>query len=365
MRYNRTARSRIFGPLLLVMLSACGDLELSHFSTDAYPEKLSDWELIEKNGTRIKLNKDAIVYALNTDLFSDYSQKLRTISIPDGQAASYDAEETFGFPVGTIISKTFFYPIDVNDAVLTQSSWSGDPEDIDTRFYRLIETRLLVRQTHGWDALPYIWSDNDAYLSVTGALKHLLISSGEYMDYLVPSKNQCASCHATNHTDGKILPIGPKARHLNRDDPVNSINQIHGWQDKGKLSGVMLPAPANAMMGDYSVSLEHRARSYLDINCGHCHNPHGSADTSGLLLDYNKYTPFEMGVCKPPIAAGSGSGGRFYSIVPGFAEHSILSYRLRSTNPAAMMPELGRSLVHKEGAALVDQWINSMSGECL
>lgn len=44
--------------------------------------------------------------------------------------------------------------------------------------------------------------------------------------------------------------------------------------------------------------------------------------------------------------------------MPGRARKSILSYRLHSVDPGIRMPELGRSLVHVEGAALVDEWIN-------
>jgi hypothetical protein len=29
-----------------------------------------------------------------------------------------------------------------------------------------------------------------------------------------------------------------------------------------------------------------------------------------------------------------------------------------------MMPETGRSLVHQEGVALIDQWIAQLQGEC-
>jgi hypothetical protein len=40
--------------------------------------------------------------------------------------------------------------------------------------------------------------------------------------------------------------------------------------------------------------------------------------------------------------------------------HSFLIYRLESLDPGIMMPELGRSTVHKEGAALLRQWIAEM-----
>ena len=54
--------------------------------------------------------------------------------------------------------------------------------------------------------------------------------------------------------------------------------------------------------------LDDRARAYLDINCSHCHNPNGPADTSGLNLEPDALAA-ALGVCKPPIAAGGGTGG--------------------------------------------------------
>ncbi len=361
----RTISTALSALLAVTLASGCGEPQVKHFDANSYPDKLSDWGLVIHQDGTLTIHQDTEVYALNTELFSDSAQKLRTVYIPNGYAATYHAEETFQFPVGSIISKTFFYPVNGSGAVLTDASWSGDPKDIDLSSHRLIETRLLVKQAQGWDALPYVWSGDDAYLAITGALKELKAANGESMNYLVPSKNQCASCHATNHTSGLILPIGPKARHLNRLDPVYGDNQIHRWEKSGKLTGVTQAVPANAALLDTSADLEHRARSYLDINCGHCHNPQGAADTSGLLLNYADHEPDNMGICKPPIATGGGSGGRLYSIVPGHANESILSYRIASTKAAAMMPELGRTLVHQEGVDLINEWINSLSGECL
>jgi hypothetical protein len=42
-------------------------------------------------------------------------------------------------------------------------------------------------------------------------------------------------------------------------------------------------------------------------------------------------------------------------------DQSILAYRIGSTHPGAMMPELGKRLVHEEGVALVRQWIAAKS----
>jgi hypothetical protein len=71
-----------------------------------------------------------------------------------------------------------------------------------------------------------------------------------------------------------------------------------------------------------------------------------------------------LGRCKLPIAAGKGTGDRRHDIVPGQPDASILSYRMVSEDPAAMMPELGRSVVHDEGVQLIRDWIAAMQGGC-
>lgn len=318
------------------------------------------------------LGADAFVYELNTALFSDYALKLRTVHLPAGAKARYQADEVFEFPVGTIITKTFFYPKEASVAgarpVSLTSSWNGNPESIDLDHYDLIETRILIRQSEGWDALPYIWNGDDAHLKITGDL-FTLETVGEPLNYLVPSRNQCSSCHATNHTSGDILPIGPKARHLNRPTQAfreqTGDNQLQFMADAGLLTGLpRSDVPKNASLDSTTSSVEERARAYLDINCAHCHNPEGAADTSGLLLNIDNQKLAALGLCKPPIAAGRGSGGHLYSIVPGEPDTSIMTFRMASTNPASMMPELGRSLAHTEGIEVVREWISGMQGEC-
>lgn len=132
------------------------------------------------------------------------------------------------------------------------------------------------------------------------------------------------------------------------------------------VSGVARPdaSPAQTNYKDVSASLDDRARSYLAANCAHCHNPVGPADTSGLDLSLKAEPGPALGRCKPPIAAGSGTGGHKFSIVPGDPDASILTYRMASTQPGAMMPELGRSLVHDEGVELIRDWIASLDGDC-
>jgi hypothetical protein len=89
------------------------------------------------------------------------------------------------------------------------------------------------------------------------------------------------------------------------------------------------------------------ARAYLDINCAHCHNDKGAANTTALHLNMGAPADLHLGLCKPPVAAGAGTGGRSHDIAPGKPDDSIMLYRLNSAEPGVMMPELGRGSVHR------------------
>ena len=343
------------------------------------PNELSAWGQVSTRDGRLVLADGVTPYTLNSPLFSDYALKLRTVWIPKAAgAAAYNPDGPFDFPVGTVITKTFYYlePAgrQVSDGKVAKADPTSDVvESLGLDDVRLVETRVLVRRDDGWHGLPYVWNadETEATLQRTGAIVRLTLVDGDNdvpLNYVVPDVNQCASCHATNHSTGAIETIGLKARHLNTavDLGAGTASQLDQWRDRGLLSGAP-PAdeiPTAAVWSDDSASLESRARAYLDINCAHCHNAVGAADTSGLVLDQSTEIGASYGVCKSPIAAGGGTGGRLVDIVPGKPEDSILIYRMETTDPGAMMPELGRSVTHTEGVALIAAWIESLTGNC-
>ncbi len=233
---------------------------------------------------------------------------------------------------------------------------------------------MLVRREHGWDALPYVWNaaQTEAELARTGdefALE-LVADDGarEPFTYVVPNENQCAGCHVADLKTKAIAPIGPKARHLNRDFAYvdGRENQLARWSRLGILAGAPEPAaaPRNAVWNDAAEPLAARARAYLDVNCGHCHNPAGPANTTALFLDASVPADRHLGLCKPPVAAGRGTGDHLFDIVPGKPDESILPYRMASHEPGVMMPEQGRNTTHVEGLALIRDWIAAWPGDC-
>ncbi len=375
-------RARVVALLLLVFaLGACHRQRTVHFFAEGQPASLSEWGLLTVENGRLSLNEGVTPYDLNTPLFSDYAHKLRTIWMPKGKSARYDADEAFDFPVGTIISKTFYYPLSANgkwdgkSVARTAASEASQGATLDLSKVRLIETRLLVRRESGWEAIPYVWNDDqrEATLKRAGGLiaLELVDANGnrEAADYQVPDQNQCASCHATDNKTRALHPIGPKARNLNRDFAYasGSENQIAHLSALGVLTGAPAPAkaPRSADWQDAAhATLDARARAYLDVNCGHCHSQTGPAITSGMWLDAGVTDRLKLGFCKQPVAAGKGTGNRLYDIAPGHADGSVLMFRMDSADPSVMMPELGRSVIHREGVQLIREWIDAQTGSC-
>ncbi len=364
--------------IAFLLIAACSGEQTAkpaYHATDN-PERLSEWGMSGVSDGALRLAEGVTPYDLATPLFSDYALKLRTVWIPESQAATYDESEAFDFPVGTVFTKTFYYKQEGaawTGAVLQAEGPVLSYNALPLEGVRLIETRVLVHRENGWAALPYVWNEDqtDAYLKRTGDVQRLTLvrtdGRAEEFAYLVPDANQCAACHATNATTRAIKPIGPKARHLNKPSTfVHGVNQLEDWMTAGLLTGDVGNAaavPQNAVWTDETATIERRARAYLDANCAHCHNPNGAADTSGLNLEPDAQGP-AMGFCKSPIAAGGGSGGRPFDIVPGAPDQSITVFRLQTTDPGAMMPELGRAVSHEEGVALIAEWIAQMDGNC-
>ena len=138
-------------------------------------------------------------------------------------------------------------------------------------------------------------------------------------------------------------------------------NQLQFWQQRGMIELPATSIPANAVWNkEQSGTLEQRARAYLDINCGHCHNANGPGSSSGLFLDIHETDATKLGINKTPVAAGRASGNLSFDIHPGKPDKSIIIYRMKSTDPGIAMPEVGRELVHKEGIALISQWIREI-----
>jgi uncharacterized repeat protein (TIGR03806 family) len=321
------------------------------------PQQLSEYCVLQNQGGKVVPAVDAIPYNLNTPLFSDYALKTRLVWIPPGTHVEYDGTNAFDLPIGSIVAKTFAFAKD----------YRHPDQDV-----RLVETRILLRAANGWTGLPYVWNDaqDDATLAADGQTTDLAFvdaqGAARSAHYRVASEFECHSCHDSG--DGIPQLIGPSARQLNRDYayPAGSENQLAHWAKLGILAAAPDPAsaPRLPVWNDPATgTVEARARAYLEGNCAHCHNAGGLSQKTGLWLRFDETDSTHLGICKP-TGKPEVSGGFSYDVVPGDPDHSALIFRLASVDPNVMMPQIGRSVVHTEGLALVRQWIAQLPGSC-
>lgn len=320
------------------------------------PKLLSEYGLFEGNGSTQEPAAGVVPYSLNTTLFTDYATKYRFIRIPNGAKIDYAEAGLLGFPEGTLIAKTFAYPVDATDP---------------TQGEQLLETRIEELRDGEWYGYSYRWNEaqTDATLTLGGG--ELEVSwihqdgTQRTNHYEIPNPNQCLNCHAQSKS---YQPIGPTAKNMNRDFEfaTGNSNQLEflaaiNWLEKlpKEDERQRMPVAFDPATG----SLDERAHAWLDVNCAHCHNPGGTARTSGLDLRYSQTDPTKFGVWKAPVAAGHGSGGLNYDIVPGQPSKSILLYRMESDDPSIRMANVGRNLIHTEGVELIREWIASMPKE--
>ena len=346
-------------------------------------------------------NESGILFDLTTPLFSDYARKYRFAFLPPGESAVWHEghasapNQTLGFPVGTVIAKTFSFPDGANEEV--------------------VETRLLFHREDAdgddyWEGMAFIWEKDgqgdrtDARLAVAGGTASVSWNyedpdpdvtatyTGSTAAYAVPHANQCGSCHINDDKEPGDSPIGLKVRLLNRPLDYGSglENQLQHWVDAGLLSSApALSVDANeiatnvqraprfnvpgdaanipasepgrlAQMTPTEIDHELRVRSWIESNCAHCHNRDGLAQSTGVFFDVFRHVDLNYGICKSPTTAGSSSGGRNFDIVPGAPDGSIVSFRVHSTSPGAMMPPISRSVTHNEAVAILDSWIDNV-----
>jgi uncharacterized repeat protein (TIGR03806 family) len=289
-----------------------------------------------------------IPYKPASSLFTDYALKKRFVWIPPNRKANYVADkEILNLPIGSVLIKTFYY-----DNVQP----SGET--------KILETRLMIRKGTGWIFAEYVWNDEqtDATLQMNGSftpIAWLQNGSPKSTTYRIPSETECLTCHKTNNNP---IPIGIKPQNLNIAYPYTSgsENQLQHWVAKGILNNNL---PSNIVStvdyNDVSQPLKTRLRSYLDINCGHCHKENSHCDYRPLRLSFSETTvPSNLGQCVPPDE--NIDPVLLQIIVPGNFNKSVMHFRLNSTDESTRMPLLGRTLVHDEGVQLLKDYILSI-----
>ena len=309
--------------------------------------KLSDYKFYEGELKNMEPAYKVIPYDLNSTLFTDYAHKKRFLWMPAGQKATYDADgKILNFPTGTVLIKNFYY---------------DNVQPANTR--KIIETRLMIKKATGWIFANYVWNDAQTEASLTdtnGFVDIAWLENGtpKSTTYEIPHPNDCFTCHKSGST---AMPIGPKPQNLNKNFTYagGSMNQLSKWIEVGYLESAPSTIASTVDWTDTSKPLDMRARSYLDINCAHCHTDGGHCDYMAMRFSFTETaTPVNLGICVTPFESPQP-----FLIAGRSIERSAVYDRMTTNIESKRMPLIGRTIVHDEAAAMIEQWINSME-EC-
>lgn len=319
-------------------------------TTVPYP-KLSDYKFFVGELKNLEPAFKVLPYDLNSSLFTDYALKKRFMWMPEGTKATYASDgEILNFPVGAALIKNFYYENVLPDNVT-----------------KIIETRIMIKKTSGWIFANYKWNDEqtEAFLDMNASSVNISwMQNGEEkaITYKIPSGTDCIICHSSHSV---YTPIGPKPQNLFKDFSYSTgmQNQLEKWKQEGYLDTYSQNTLATADWQDTNKSLDVRARSYLDINCAHCHKPGGACDLMPENFSFTETANLtNLGVCVEPHDFVIGN--QQYIIHSQKGRESLMYYKMNTNIPEQMMPPVGRTIVHTEGLLLIREWIDAMENPC-
>jgi hypothetical protein len=282
------------------------------------------------------LAEDVLSYEPTWRLWSDGSVKLRYLWLPPGTTIDVSDPAHWTFPVGAKLYKEFrtVDGLKLETRLIERVAATGDDDD-------------------DYFASSYLWREDqtDAVLAPDGAIDVL----GTEHD--VPTSTQCRTCHTGEPgfvLGASVLQLAGAGLGMRATDLAAA----------GLLSG---PVTEVTVPGDPTTQA---ALGYLHANCGHCHNPFGSAWPDVLLtlqLDLMAASPEETPIWRDTVGVplfGWDADGITLRVAAGDAAHSGLWARMAvrdGEEPGSdQMPSLGTERVDKEGLATVAAWIDSL-----
>ena len=293
---------------------------------------------------------DLVPYDVRSPLWTDGAFKTRYLVVPPGERIRVHEDGAWELPVGTILVKTFAYDRRINGEVI----------------HLPVETRFMVRRELGWTVHTYRWNDTgtDASLLREGGVVTYEVDTSDgprSIDYAFPDETQCGYCHI----DSAELVLGVQTPQLARSVEYTDgvADQLAVFAALGLFEGDEPPttdAPRPDPF-DPNVPLEDRARSYLDVNCAHCHQPGGWRPPE-MTMDLRWERSLEDAlICGEPLQFESVVAQGSMRIAPGNLDESNL-YQRMITEGLGRMPSLGTGVIDPAGADLIADWILSLDG---
>ena len=356
----------------------------------SFPRKLSETGLFS-SVSEFKLAPGVIPFSINASQWHDHARAEYAIAIPGTESITLKeptelVPKAWGnFPHDSVIMKTLFVELERGNSnsmkrIETQilhfdgSSWRGNSGE--------------------WRGYTYLWRENQTEASLAPEkgfdfkilVKDDSLPEGRFFQpWRAASRAECYLCHNPwagyrlgftpaqldkNIQTEMYKPYLPKDQFVDLEPEMNQLSLfkqlglLGSTEDAGRAKqkqknnnkenrGLVLVDPHNQQK-----SLNDRARSYLHVNCAHCHRFGGGGTAAVLLhadlkpdkmLMFNlKPTQGAFGLADPKIVA---SGDPF---------RSVLYYRMAKSG-RGHMPYIGAQMTDHKGLKLIGDWIASLS----
>ena len=336
-----------------------------------FPRRLSETGLFRSVGSHEPAD-GVVPFSIQAAQWSDYATAERWLGLPNNSSIGLQNRPTS--VNGSMFKRTMDFP---NDAVLMKTlsleMVRGEPAS-----ERKIETQILHFNGYDWRGYSYRWNSNqtDAELVEPGGATAAFEidddsapGGSRRQTWKFPSRMECIRCH----NPWAEFSLAFNVAQLNRPDEQTGENQLATLQRIGVFHEAPQDLPTNDPFAvaepapplderpqlvdpfDESVDLGKRARSYLHVNCAHCHRFNGGGAAK-------IYLPFDMPIHKTEAVETRPTQGTFgihdaMIIAPTDPYRSILYFRMAKAGPGHM-PHLGSQFVDQRGLSLIHDWIH-------
>ena len=276
-------------------------------------------------------------FAPQFPLWTDSAEKRRWISIPEGELIDTTDMDFWSFPPGTKVWKEF-----ARDDVR-------------------VETRLIEKQTSGaWRMVAYQWRNDQ--MEADAVPNGVVDASGTEHD--IPDADACLRCHGQQ--PDKVL--GFSAIQLSHG-PVDP-SDANEWTLQRLMDAAMLTSPPSQVFSVPGTDVDKAFFGYVHANCGHCHNPNGSAnaqtgldlwlkvdDLDGTVSEFSVY----QGTVDVDIAWLDGDRpAATKRIAPNSLNDSAIYQRFLDKSAPWTMPPLGTEVTDPAGQKAIEDFISSL-----
>ncbi|MCX6854672.1 MAG: PQQ-dependent sugar dehydrogenase [Verrucomicrobia bacterium] len=189
--------------------------------------------------------------------------------------------------------------------------------------------------------------------------------------WFYPGRADCLQCHrqgsglVLGQTTAQTNKLYEFAAALNGTSAPVTDNQLRAWNHIGLFSPAITEATIPNMLKavpltDTSASAEQRMRSYIDMNCSHCHQSTGGG-VHAFWDGRFELTLAQTGIVNGHVGNALGLTNLPKVIAPQSIERSIMHVRMGTATAEHKMPPVAKSLVDQQAMAVLEQWINEVT----